>query len=111
MIWLEGDPCEPITSGHADGYILIAPNGVVLVEACDDKAIESPMWREHDIALLENARGPDGRKLNVVRILAPRRRYWKGDPETFAPCYLNCLYRERGGDWSAVWRSSARRCG
>jgi agmatine deiminase len=22
VIWLEGDPCEPITSGHTDGYVL-----------------------------------------------------------------------------------------
>src|SRR5436190_2211916 len=21
VIWLEGDPCEPITSGHTDGYV------------------------------------------------------------------------------------------
>lgn len=88
-IWLEGDPCEPITSGHTDGYVLFAPNGVVLVEACDDKAIEPPLWREHDISLLEDARDADGRKLKIMRVRAPRRRYWKGDPETFAPCYLN----------------------
>ena len=88
-IWLEGDPCEPITSGHIDGYVLLAPNGVVLVEACDDKAIESPMWRKHDIALLENARNAEGHKFKLMRVAAPRRRYWKGDPESFAPCYLN----------------------
>jgi agmatine deiminase len=89
VIWLEGDPCEPITSGHTDGYVMFAPGGVVLVEATDDKEIEPPLWREHDIALLENARDADGRKLKVVRVLAPRKRYWKGDPDSFAPCYLN----------------------
>ncbi len=89
VIWLEGDPCEPITSGHTDGYVLCTPGGVVLVEAIDDKAIEQPLWREHDIALLENARDANGRKLKVVRVLAPRRRYWRGEPESFAPCYLN----------------------
>jgi len=29
LIWLEGDPCEPLTSGHIDGYVLCAPSGVV----------------------------------------------------------------------------------
>ena len=27
VIWLEGDPCEPITSGHTDGYVLCTPGG------------------------------------------------------------------------------------
>ena len=89
MIWLEGDPCEPLTSGHTDGYVLFAPSGVVLVEACDDSATEPPMWWEHDIVLLENATDADGRKLKVKRVRAPRRRYWKGDDEIFASCYLN----------------------
>jgi len=89
VIWLGGDPCEPITSGHTDGYVLCAPDGVVLVEAIDDENIEPPLWREHDIALLEQACDVNGRRLKVVRVLAPRQRYWKGDPESFAPCYLN----------------------
>ena len=89
VIWLEGDPCEPITSGHTDGYVLCAPAGVVLVEAIDDENSEPPPWREHDIALLEQARDVNGRRLKVVRVLAPRKRYWKDDPESFAPCYLN----------------------
>ena len=89
VIWLEGDPCEPITSGHTDGYVLCAPGGVVLVEAIDDKDVEPPLWREHDIALLENARDADGHRLKVMRVLSPRKRYWKGNRESFAPCYLN----------------------
>ncbi|HEU5018108.1 MAG TPA: agmatine deiminase family protein [Pseudolabrys sp.] len=89
VIWLEGDPCEPITSGHADGYVLCAPNGVVLVETVDDPDIEAPFWREHDITLLEDARDAAGRKLKVIRVLAPRRRYWKSTSDLFAPCYLN----------------------
>ncbi len=89
VIWLEGDPCESITSGHIDGYVLCAPKDVVLVETCDDKAIQPPLWRDHDIALLENAWNTDGRKFKLVRVRAPHRRYWKGDPDTFAPCYLN----------------------
>ena len=27
VIWLEGDPCEPITSGHTDGYVLMRARG------------------------------------------------------------------------------------
>jgi agmatine deiminase len=89
VIWLEGDPCEPITSGHTDGYVLCAPRGIVLVEAIDDEDFKPPLWREHDIVLLENACDAIGRKLKVRRVLSARRRYWKGDPEFFAASYLN----------------------
>src|SRR5271169_640638 len=88
VIWLEGDPCEPITSGHADGYVLCAPGGVVLVEDINDRDIEPPMWRAHDIALLEKAHEASDRKLKVVRVRAPRP-CWKGKSKYFAPCYLN----------------------
>jgi agmatine deiminase len=107
VIWLEGDPCEPITSGHIDGYVLFAPNGIVLVEAFDDEAIEQPMWREHDIALVENARDADGRKLKVVRLFAPRRKYRRGAPESFAPCYLNA-YVANGAVISAKFGDGER---
>ena len=89
VIWLEGDPCEPITSGHTDGYVLCAPGGVVLVEAYDDKGVEPPMWREHDIDLLEKATNADGRACKVRRVYAPRQRYWASHADMFAPCYLN----------------------
>ena len=105
MIWLEGDPCEPITSGHTDGYVLCAPGGVVLVEAIDDKDVEPPLWREHDIALLENARDADDRKFKVVRVLAPRRRYWKWQSRDFRAVLSQCLCRQRRGD-----RRALRRC-
>jgi agmatine deiminase len=89
VIWLEGDPSERITSGHVDGYVMVAPDSVVLVETVDDEDNEPSQWREHDISLLENAHNALGHKVEIRRVLAPRKRYWKGDPETFAPCYLN----------------------
>ena len=58
-------------------------------DACDDKQAEAPMWRAHDIALLENTKGADGRRLKVTPVCAPRPRYWNGDPESFAASYLN----------------------
>lgn len=89
VIWLEGDMCEPLTSGHADGYVLCAPGGIVVVQATDDGDIDQPFWREHDIALLEEARNADGRELKVVRIKPPRLEDRNTDPETFAACYVN----------------------
>ena len=40
----------------ADGYVLCAPGGAVSVEAIDDENSQPPLWRDHDTALLEEAR-------------------------------------------------------
>lgn len=89
VIWLEGDPCEAITSGHIDGYVLCGPNEVVLVETTDDPDLDPPDWRGHDIELLRSACDADGRKSKIVPVLSPRRRYWKRKSQTFAASYLN----------------------
>ena len=89
VVWLEGDPCELGTSGHVDGYVLLAPSGSVLVDACDDKEVEPPMWRAHDIALLKSVKSASGRNLKVKKVHAPRPRYCRGDPDYFAASYLN----------------------
>jgi agmatine deiminase len=107
VIWLEGDPCESITSGHTDGYVLCAPDGVLLVEAIDDNDTEIPLWREHDMGLLENARNADGHGFKVLRMLAPRQRYCKGDPTTFAGCYANA-YIANGAVISACFGDPER---
>ena len=88
-IWLEGDFCEPITSGHVDGYVLFKAPGAVLVEVFDDKRIDAPIWRSHDITTLEKAKDATERTLDVDWIKAPRKRYWKNHSEMLAPCYLN----------------------
>lgn len=107
VIWLEGDPCEPLTSGHADGYVLCAPAGVMLVETYDDKDIESPMWRDHDVATLENVENANGPAFKVTRVHAPRWRYWKSKAPTFAPCYLNA-YVANGAVVGALFGDSQR---
>lgn len=88
-MWLEGDPCEPITSGHADGYVLCAPVGDVLVETIDDRDVEPPIWREHDILIIEGLRSKANEAFNVIRLRAPRQQYWASIADTFAPSYLN----------------------
>jgi agmatine deiminase len=62
---------------------------VVLVEAINDEDSEPPLWREHDMALLENACDAERRELKILRVLAPRKRYWKGKSDYAALCYLN----------------------
>jgi agmatine deiminase len=80
VIWLEGDPYEPITSGHIDGYVLCAPGNRVLVEDIDDPDGGSPLWRDHDAEFLSRAKNVFGQSLEVLRVPAPRRRYLSGIP-------------------------------
>lgn len=89
VIWLEGDPLEPVTSGHVDGYVLFTAPGKVLVEVIDDHDAEPPQSREYDIITLNHANDADGRTLSVERIRAPRRRHWQARSKFAAPCYLN----------------------
>lgn len=89
VIWLEGDPYEPITSGHIDGYVLFSAPGAVLVASYDKEDRDSSCWRKHDIATLEDAEDAGGRRLKVARVRSPRKRYWRYCGELWSPCYLN----------------------
>lgn len=89
VVWLEGDPCEPDTSGHIDGYVLFKGPGAVLVEVCDDEQVEPPMWRAHDIAIIEGAKDAADRTLGVEQVRTSRKRHWRFKGYNFAACYLN----------------------
>lgn len=89
IIWLKGDPDEPITSGHIDGYVMFTASGGLLVESGDDLDGPPPQWRAHDIATLENSFDVAGRRLRIERVHPPRKQYWKFKGSNFSPCYLN----------------------
>lgn len=89
VIWLEGDPDEPITKGHVDGYLLPAPANKILVEAVHDEQNAGPPGRERDVERIKSAFSKDRWPVVIKRVLAPRKKYWKYKSQTFAPCYLN----------------------
>jgi agmatine deiminase len=89
VIWLKGDPSEPVTSGHIDGYAIFAAPGALLVESINDEDAAPPQWRGHDITTLENSLDAAGRRLQVQRVYAPRKQFWKFKGAMFAACYLN----------------------
>lgn len=73
IIWLEGDASEPITSGHADGYVLFTGPGKLLVEGIDPNGAKSNRCREADIDLLETSLDAQNRPLAVKIVLPPRQ--------------------------------------
>ena len=88
VIWLEGDPCEDISSGHVDGYAMFAAAGGVLVETIGDDSAEYPMWQSRDLETLDGASDAK-RRIKITTIFAPRKKYWKFRNASWAPCYLN----------------------
>jgi agmatine deiminase len=107
VIWLEGDPGEPITSGHIDGYVLLAPSGAALVDACTDRETAPPMWRAHDIARLEETKCANSRRLKVRQLRAPRLRCYAKRSDWFAASYLNA-YVANGAVIGACFGDSKR---
>lgn len=89
IVWLEGDPSEPLTHGHVDGYVLMTSPGRMLVEIISDPDAEAPFWRSHDIILLKQARDASNERLYVEFVAAPRKRYWRFRGPYWAPGYLN----------------------
>jgi len=94
VIWLEGDANEPITSGHADSYLLFAKPGVILVEEIDPEGGPNPD-RSKDIDTLRSVVDRQGRSIIVKSVLPPRQKYWRFFSRSFAPCYLNAYLANR----------------
>lgn len=107
VVWLEGDPSEPITGGHVDGYVLLCPGGKALVEYISDSDVEGPMWRDHDIVLLASTKTIRQHKFRIEKVAAPHVRYWKKKSEFFAPAYLNA-YVANGAVIAARFGDSVR---
>lgn len=87
LIWLEGDASEPITNGHVDGYVLLAPMAKILFDTGGEG--KKAGWRARDFKALQGAHSCAAVKFEVVQVKPPRRRYLKTRSRYFAPCYLN----------------------
>ena len=82
VIWLYGDPAEPITSGHVDGYLLPTESGDLLVQRCepDDPCAAA---RDADIACLRALP-----HLGHLRVIDPPR-VSAAEDSLFAATYVN----------------------
>lgn len=85
VVWLDGDPKEKITSGHADGYVLLGESGDILVQRTD--AGGRSALRNSDIRTLQNLRAADENAPPVRLVSSPRIA--RRASELFADSYLN----------------------
>ncbi|MCK1520466.1 agmatine deiminase family protein [Bradyrhizobium sp. 17] len=89
VIWLEGDPEEPITSGHIDGYVMFTSCCRLLVEGPSGNGGYLDEIRTRDIELLSNARNADGIPFTLRIFAPPSQSLQRGRGPLFAPVYLN----------------------
>jgi agmatine deiminase len=89
VIWLEGNPEEPITSGHVDGYVMFGETGEVLVEDISGIDRVADSMRLRDIETLRSSIDAERKPLNVRIVRPPRSKFWTSRSELFAPAYLN----------------------
>lgn len=89
VIWLEGDPKEPITSGHVDGYVMFGESGEVLVEDVGGMDRAADDRRMRDINTLRSSVDAEGKPLSVRIVAPPREKFWASKNALFAPAYMN----------------------
>lgn len=73
VVWLEGDPSEPGTNRHVDGYVLLGKGGTALIEMPGPKDRDPPMWRGHDEMLLRRLLENPREEGSKVRFVHPPR--------------------------------------
>jgi agmatine deiminase len=89
VIWLDGNPEEPITSGHVDGYVMFGESGQVLIEDISGIDRVADNLRMRDIETLRSSIDADGKPLSVRIVAPPRPKFWNSKSELFSPAYLN----------------------
>jgi agmatine deiminase len=89
VIWLNGDPHEPITSGHVDGYVMFGESGDVLVEDVSGIGKAADQRRRQDIEILRSSTDASGNQLKIIVVAPPREDFWAYRDSLFAPSYLN----------------------
>jgi agmatine deiminase len=101
VIWLEGNPREPITSGHADGYIMFGESGDCYIEDISGSDRIADMNRMQDIETLRSSTGC-GRKFVEGKNRAPSATEVLGFQKRTLCSYLSerlcserCSYRRK----------------
>lgn len=100
LVWLEGDRTEPITTGHADGYVAFLPDGGLAVEPATLR-----IDRRQDIAILRQMVN-DGRVRSLSEVPSPITSSRQRRTREFAATYLN-LHPVNGAVLTASFNARA----
>jgi len=87
VVWLDGDPTEPITTGHPDGYMALLPDGRLLVEVIASG--RGRRRRERDLCRLREAVVEGTVKAIEQFEVAPSQAVAAHDSSMMAATYMN----------------------
>jgi agmatine deiminase len=94
VIWLKDGLSGDETDGHVDNIACFAAPGKVLIQSCNDPADDNFLITEENSARLEQAVDAKGRKLKLIRVPQPPKRYDQGSRLTLS--YLNFYFVNHG---------------
>lgn len=94
IIWLKRGLFGDETDGHIDNIACFAKPGVVLIQACYDPEDPNYDITRENLEILDQATDALGRKLEIIEILQPPIRFFKGIRLTLS--YLNFYFVNKG---------------
>ncbi|MDC3416989.1 agmatine deiminase family protein [Aquibacillus salsiterrae] len=105
IIWLKRGLSGDETDGHVDNVACFVAPGKVMIQVCDDKEDDNYPNTIENLAILQNETDALGRKIDIVPIKQPPRRYFNGKRLTLS--YLN-YYFVNGGIILPVFGEDAK---
>ncbi len=94
IIWLKNGLFGDETDGHIDNVACFAKPGTVILQTCADPQDENYAITQENLQILCNATDAQGRKLEIVEIPQPPKRYYKDTRLTLS--YLNFYFVNQG---------------
>lgn len=107
IIWLENGLHGDETDGHVDNIACFAAPGKVLLQVCDDPEDENYGITRKCLAILDQVSDAKGRKLTIIPIKQPPKRFYNGKRLTLS--YLN-FYMVNNGIILPVFNGNAEAC-
>ncbi len=94
IIWLNRGLDGDETDGHVDNVACFVRPGVVLIQTCYDPTDPNCGITKENMQILRESTDASGRKLEIIEIPQPPKRYYRGERLTLS--YLN-FYIVNGG--------------
>jgi len=94
VIWLKRGLSGDETDGHVDNVACFAGPGRVLIQVCNDPAMEDYAISQENLQILREAMDAQGRRLEIITLPQPPAQSYKGISLTLS--YLN-FYFVNGG--------------
>ncbi|SDH21841.1 agmatine deiminase family protein [Desulfosporosinus hippei] len=96
VIWLKRGLVGDETDGHIDNLACFAAPGKILLQVCEDPLDENYEITKENLAILQKERDAQGRKLEIIPIQQPPKRYDPVSKARLTLSYLNFYFVNEG---------------